>query len=100
MHEERAVERLDSVDKAAQTGPALRICAPNSVVNNFDHDEPVGRADAHHGTRRMRVLRDVRQGLRYDVVLSRFDALWQVVVERQLELDDERCTVAQRLEGR
>src|SRR5690348_10301626 len=93
---ETTAERLDAIRETDEPGPRGRLRASDSVVAHDDRREPVRALDRNAGVCRLRVLRDVRDRLRDQVVDRRLDGVRQPVVRNTSELDRDRRALGER----
>ena len=71
----RAADRRHPILETAKTGAARRIGATDAVVGDLDEQDAIPPLDRQPDARRLRVLDDVREGLRDDEVGGRLDVL-------------------------
>ena len=95
---ERPVEHRDPVDEPAEARAIRRVGAADAVVRHEHVERAVRLRDLDPRRRRLRVLRDVRERLRDDVVRGRLGLRREALVRRATSSTGIGARDAERLE--
>ena len=94
-----SVESFDAIGEAAQTGAHAGFRPAYSIVLDLRDYEAVISENSNARHLRPRVLRNVRQALRHDVVDRRLDLRAQPLLRRPLDFDGHRRPDCKGFEG-
>ena len=95
LDDEGALERLDPVREATESGAPGGVGAAASVVGDLHPHNAVAHPYGHRGARRGRVLRDVSESLRTEEVGGCFDVR-RKALGRDIEIDWDRAPLRER----